>query len=105
MNEIIIERGRTKVVTVSIGEDVSEETITSQIRVGKSKDSDLIAEWVVTLDTDGTDGEVILTLDNTITAAIEEKKGYMDIKRIVDGEPVSAFDGFIITKITDPITE
>jgi hypothetical protein len=104
MNEIIIERGRTKVITVSFPDDISDDVITSQIREGKSTDSELIAEWAVTLDAEDVK-EAILTIDDVVTADISQKKGYMDIKQVMDGEPTNAFDGFIIVKIIDPITE
>ncbi len=39
----------------------------------------------------GADGEVILTLDNDVTAAISNSVGYMDLKRVAGGEPLSIF--------------
>jgi hypothetical protein len=92
MQALNVHKGRTEVVPVSLGYDVSGDTITSEIRVGQSSSSDLIATWVVSFATDGTDGELILTLDDSVTSAIEESQGFMDIKRVTGGEPVNVFD-------------
>ncbi len=61
MQQIVVHKGRTTVVSVSVGVDVSQDTITSEIRDGKSQSADLIATWVVSFVTDGTDGALILT--------------------------------------------
>jgi hypothetical protein len=92
MNQITVFKGRTKVVPVSLGVDVSQDTITSEIRMDKDPESTLIAEWVVTNVTDGVDGEILLTLDNSVSEQISQSKGYMDIKRVTGGEPVAVFD-------------
>lgn len=92
MNQLTVYTDRTAIVPVSLGMDVSGDTITSQIRVGKDFRSDLIAEWDVAFLTDGTDGELILTLDDSVTATITNDLGYMDLKRITGGEPVPVFD-------------
>ncbi len=81
MKQIIVHKGRTVVVPVSLGFDVSQDIITSEIRVGKSQTSDLIATWDVSFVTDGTDGELVLTLDNSVTEVITQTTGYMDLKQ------------------------
>lgn len=91
-DQIVVFKGRTNTVALSLGIDVSEETITSQIRTEPDLSSPLIAEWDVTNETDGTDGELILTLDDTITSEIRVNSGYMDVKRISGGEPFAVFD-------------
>lgn len=105
MEQITVHLGRTKILPVSLGYDVSEETIKSQIRARKDASSDLIAEWSVSFLDDGSDGEIILTLDDSVTAEIEHNKGYMDIMRISDGEPVPAFDEIIEVLFQEPVTE
>lgn len=92
MNQLIVYKDRTAIVPVSLGFDVSSDAITSQIRVGKDFESDLIAEWDVTFLTDGVDGELILTLDDSVTVMITNDIGYMDLKRVTGGEPVNVFD-------------
>ncbi len=52
MKQIVVNKGRTTVVTVSVGVDISQDTITSEIRVDKSRLSDLIVAWDVTFATD-----------------------------------------------------
>jgi hypothetical protein len=91
-SKVIVHKGRTNIVNVSLGIDVSADTITSEIRQEPNQDSELIATWTVTKKTDGSDGELILTLDDAITKTIEATSGYMDLKRIVGGQPVAVFD-------------
>lgn len=56
-------------------------------------DSPLIMTWDVDFLTDGTDGKLILTVDETITAEISANSGYMDLKRVVPGgNPITIFD-------------
>jgi hypothetical protein len=89
---IIVHKGRTNIVTVDLGVDVSSDTLTSEIRAQPDTTSTLIATWTVAKVGGGTTGELTLTLDNTITSQITAASGYMDIKRVSNGEPVSVFD-------------
>jgi hypothetical protein len=91
-NVVVVHKNRTNTISVSMGMDVSADEITSQIRSAPDTKSQLIAEWEVSYLTDGTDGEVILTLDDASTAQIEADRGYMDLKRVVNNEPVPVFD-------------
>ena len=91
-SQLIVHKGRTNVVTVDMGMDVSLDIITSEIRSEPDTDSVLIATWQVEFATDGTDGELILTLDNTITEQIVATGGYMDLKRVSNGEPLPVFE-------------
>lgn len=104
-NPLIVYRGRTAIVPVSLGFDVSADEFTSEIRTQPEVDSDLIATWDVSFDTDGADGELILTLDNSVTGGITEKRGYTDIKRITGGEPVPVFDKPLRVEFRDVVTE
>lgn len=89
---IDIYRGRTKIIQVALGYDVSNETITSEIRVDKNPTSELLGTWDVKHATDGIDGELILTLDDAITADVQKQVGWMDMKRLTGGEPINVFD-------------
>lgn len=91
-NEVIVHKGRTNVIYVDMGIDVAGETITSEIRAEENRESDLIATWTVGNLTDGTDGKLVLTLDDAITGLITHDKGYMDIKRVAGSQPVPVFD-------------
>lgn len=90
--QIFVDIGRTVTMTVGLGYDVSLDAFTSQIRAKKDPTSDLIATWDITFLNDGSDGELIFTLDDSATSTITHRRGYMDIKRITGGEPVSVFD-------------
>lgn len=104
MQQLKIYRGRTAVVPVSLGYDASSETFTSELRAEKDRNSTLLATWVVSFATDGVDGELVLTLDDTTTNNIVKNVGYMDIKRISNGEPLNVLDEPIEVLIKTPIT-
>ncbi len=105
MKQVIVHKGRTTVVSVSVGVDVSQDAITSEIRDGKSQSAELIATWVVSFATDGKDGELILTLDDSPTPEITKRVGYMDLKRITAGEPLPVFDEPLEVIFKESITE
>jgi hypothetical protein len=90
--QLVIHKGRTIVVPVSLGYDVSQDTFASEIRDEKDSTSELLATWVVSFATDGTDGELLLTLDDAATALVTKTTGWMDLKRISAGEPLNVFD-------------
>lgn len=104
MNQIVIFKNRTNVIPVSLGFDVSGDTFTSEIRASKDQESELIATWEVSFLNDGVDGELILTLDDSETVNIIRTKGYMDIKRITNGEPLAVFDDPIEVLFKSSIT-
>ena len=101
---IKITKGRTKRITLNVGVDVSGDTFTSQIRADKNPTSDLLATWAISFATDGTDGELVLTLDNSLTTGITHTNGYMDVKRMTGGEPVDVFDDPLPVVFQEPIT-
>lgn len=90
-NKLTVHKHRTNIVPVSIGVDVSTDTITSEIRVKEDPTSSLIATWTVSFASDGTDGEIVLTLPQAAVANITRTTGYMDIKRVSGGQPLSVF--------------
>lgn len=104
-NKVVVHKGRTNIITVNMGQDVSGDTLTSQIRAQPDVDSLLLATWSVAFETDGTNGEVILTLDDSVTATIEAESGYMDIKRVTGGEPVPVFDRPLEVEFRGTVTE
>jgi hypothetical protein len=104
MNDLVVYKNRTITIPVDLGIDVSADTITSEIREGKNSDSDLIAEWDVTFQTDGTDGLLYLTLDDSVTSLITQKVGYMDFKRVSSGEPLPVLAAPIRVRFRDSVT-
>lgn len=99
---IIVHKGRTNAITVSLGFDVSADLLTSEIR---TQSGELICTWSLVFDGDGTDGELILTLDDTVTAAVLYHSGLMDIKRVLNNEPVSVFDGPLEVEFREIVTQ
>jgi hypothetical protein len=91
-SKIIVHKGRTNVLGVSLGINVSADAFTSEIRSEPDQGSPLIATWVVSFKTTGTDGELILRLDDSVTSQIKANSGYMDLKRVTGSEPVAVFD-------------
>jgi hypothetical protein len=104
-NTVVVHKGRTNVISVDMGMDVSGDIITSQIRSEPDQASPLIATWQVTFFTDGTDGELVLTLDNVVTSQITANAGYMDLKRMVGGEPIPVFDKPLEVTFRGTVTE
>lgn len=102
--ELVVQKNRTNIVTASLGVDVSEDTLTSEIRTHENSTSQLIASWEISFLTDGTDGEIVLTLDNSVVDDIVHKTGYMDIKRTTNGEPLSVFDSPLFVVFRETIT-
>lgn len=89
--ELIVHRNRTNRVPLSLGYSVAGDTITSQIRTEPGATGAPLATWAVTFVTDGSDGEIVLTLLAAQVSAIAENYGYMDLKRVSGGQPLSVF--------------
>ncbi|MBA3551204.1 hypothetical protein H0W32_03285 [Patescibacteria group bacterium] len=89
---IVVHKGRTNIIPISLGVDVSGDVFTSQIRSEPDVSAPLIATWDVEFETNGVDGELILTLDDTLTGQIRINSGYMDLKRMSNGEALPVFD-------------
>jgi hypothetical protein len=100
-NLVIVHKGRTNVVTVSLGIDVSGDIITSEIR---TESGVLIVAWGVAFDSDGTDGELVLTLDDSVTVDIAYPTGLMDMKRVSGGEPYNVFDSPLEVEFREVVT-
>lgn len=98
-------KNRTNVVPVNLGFDVSTDTITSEIREDKKIDSPLIATWSVDFLTDGVDGKLIFTLDDSVLSSITQKHGYMDVKRLSGGEPLPVFSSPLRVTFEEVVTE
>jgi hypothetical protein len=89
--QILVHKERTNSVLVDLGLDITGNTITSEIRSEPFSSSALIATWTATV-TNAALGLLTLTLDNSITSAITASGGFMDIKRVVSGEPIPVFN-------------
>jgi hypothetical protein len=98
----------TNVVLVDLGYDVSGDILTSQIRRGTHVTTEKVADWTVEFVTDGTDGKLRLTIDDSVEVDPTTDMGYMDMKRMIggaNGEPVPVFDGPILVNFVDVVTE
>jgi hypothetical protein len=91
-NPVVVHKARTNTVIVDLGEDVSLDTFTSEIRSEPDHLSTLLMTWDVDFETDGTDGRLVLTVDDLITEQITVDSGYMDVKRVTGGQPIPMFD-------------
>lgn len=100
MSELIVYVGRTMIIPVKLGMDVSNNVITSDIR---TEDGTLIASWNVAF-VNEISGELLFTMDNSVTSAITRIKGLMDIKRVVGGEPLPVFKQPLEVKFEKVVT-
>lgn len=94
-NRVVVHKGRMNTLIVKLGIDLSAEPeshITSEMRTEPSQAAPLIETWVVEYMTDGSDGILKLTLDATASGQITATGGYMDLKRVIGGQPYSVFD-------------
>ncbi len=91
-NKVIVHKGRTNIITVDLGFNISGDTFTSEIRTEPTVASPLICSWTVTFLTDGSDGKLKLVLDDIVTGGVTVNSGYMDVKRMSGGEPLTVFD-------------
>lgn len=107
MSSLSVYKDRRNDVEVNLGVDVSGDTIISQIRAGKSKTSALILEWEVSFVTDGADGKLLFTIDDSEVSSetITQKRGYMDIVRIAGGQPYPVLKYPIRVNFRDSVTE
>lgn len=103
--QITVWKGRYTIKLVHLHMDVSADTFTSQIRERDDVSSPLIAEWDVSFEDDGTDGVLRLTLDDSVTGLITQSTGFMDIKRVTGGQPVSVMDECLMVKFLGVTTE
>lgn len=102
--QVSVYTDRQTVMKVSLGRDVSGSTFASQIRKDRRKTSDLLATWVISFETDGTDGELIFTLDVESASTIDVAEGYMDIKETKAGQPFSVSDDPMLVVFKTSVT-
>lgn len=102
---VIVYKRRTNVVLLNLGINISSDVITSEIRAEDNSESELLATWLVSFVTDGTDGKCILTIDDSaLTAVGERTTGFMDAKRFSGGEPLPVFDAPLQVVFRESIT-
>lgn len=101
---VVVYKNRTNVIPVNLGFDVSDDTISSEIREGKTSEDLLIATWDVSFKTDGVDGKLLIILDDSVTASITQAFGYMDMKRLSGGEPLPVFSSPLKVVFKDTVT-
>jgi hypothetical protein len=89
--ELIVHRNRTNRVPLGLGFPVNGDVITSEIREHPGDTGAPLATWTVTYATDGSDGEIILTLLPSQLTTVTVNYGYMDLKRVSGGQPLSVF--------------
>jgi len=98
-------KGRRTAISVGLGYDVSSDTFSSQIRDEPERSASLLATWTITFLTDGTDGELVLTLPASQTTDVEESGGWMDLKRVSGGEPFNVWDDPVEVLFKEPVTD
>lgn len=89
MSPVVIHRNRTTTLRVELGYDASGDTFDAQIRTKEDHTSTKLGDFSVSFETDGSDGVLLLTFDDSLTTSITHDKGFMDVRRISNGEPLS----------------
>lgn len=95
---VTIQRDRTETVTVQLPSGVGAgyvtagDTFTAQIRATRVPTSTLIATCTVSTASLSASDQLLLTLDNSVTAAITADRGWVDVIRTSGGEPYRVFD-------------
>lgn len=92
MQKIEVPRGRTVVLDISLGFNVSGSEFLSQIRASKDPAAAVIATWDVSFETDGTNGNLVATMDDSVTSAIVENTGWMTLVKVNGSKHVPVFD-------------
>ena len=105
MSEINVYKNRTNTIQFDLQQDVSLDTFISEIREKANVESALIATWNVAFVTDGTDGLLVLTIDDSSLTNVIQKSGYMDLIRVTGGEPIPAIAEPIKVSLKDTVTE
>lgn len=103
--KVVVYKARTNTIIVKLGMDVSADAFTSEIRSEPDFDSTLIATWIVSFVGTGSDGQLKLVLDDAITKEIKANSGYMDLKRVIGGEPVAVFERPLEVTFQGTVTE
>lgn len=92
---IIVKRGRTTTLQVSLHRDLSAttaEAFSSKIRAEDNETSPVLCAWQIAIKSPASDGILILTIDNTVASAVTRTNGYMDMKEVIAGEPRSVWN-------------
>ena len=103
-SSVVVQKGRTTKLEVQLGYSAATDTFTSEIRTEADQSAPLIAAWTITKPNGGTDGLLLLTLDDTISGQITQSRGYMDLKRVSGGEPLAVFDRPVEVLIRGTVT-
>lgn len=90
-HQVEVPRGKTVVVSVSLGFDLSKMTFASRILSSTRATATILTFWDVALTTNGKDGELVLTLPGSRTSGITQEVGYMDLIRTSGGTPLYVF--------------
>lgn len=91
MQKIEVERGKTIILMVSLGFNVSESEFLCQMRQSESPESSLLATWAISFDTDGKDGELLATLDNSISSSIAMSTAWLFLDKVSESPPLPVF--------------
>ncbi len=105
MDAITVFKGRTTKLLVNLPYDASNDIFTSEIRADPNQDGELLAAWSVSFVNDGTDGQLQLVLDDSVTSIVEKSRGWMDIKRVSGGEPLPVWDDVVEVLFKNTVTQ
>lgn len=104
VDHITVVKNRSITFEFTLGHQIGTDVYTSEIRVGQSVNTPLIATWNVSVKPGGLNRTLIFSMDNSVTAPIVQSHGWMDLKRVSGGEPLPVLDYAIPVLFKDAIT-
>jgi hypothetical protein len=91
MADLKVYRGRTTVVPIALGVDVTGDDLVAEIRTATDPESTLLATWDVDIEIPAL-GIGTMTLDDSVAdIAPDIDGGWTDILRVTGGQPISLF--------------
>lgn len=104
LDRITVHKHRATVISFGFGIDLSQDTLTSQIRDSKNSTGNDLGFWDIQPLTDGTDGRYVFTFSPEKATLVTVDKGYMDVKRVSGGQPLTLMNRILTVEFKDVIT-
>lgn len=103
MQKVEVERGKTVVVGISIGFNVSLFEFLCEMRESEDPASAIITTWDMSFETDGKDGELLASLDDSITSVLVLGAAWLHLYRVSGSTHLPVFGEPVEVIILDPV--
>lgn len=101
---ITVWKRRSITFEFALAHQIGDDIYTSEIRRGQSVNTPLIATWNVSVKPGGMNKTLIFSMDDSVTSLITVNYGWMDLKRVSNGEPLPVLNYSIPVLFKDVIT-